>query len=55
MPFLTADEVVRFGIDTDIPNEPQFYLYDMMTEHWIFIGRSSSPTSVIYLDSEDSY
>tara|TARA_B100000482_G_scaffold186689_1_gene164599 strand:- start:721 stop:876 length:156 start_codon:yes stop_codon:yes gene_type:complete len=46
MPWLTSAQVKNLKLEVSIPNEPWCYLYDMMSEEWIFIGRPISPCFV---------
>ena len=44
MPFLSARNVEEYNLSITIPEDHWNYLYDMMTEEWIYIR---SPITII--------
>lgn len=46
MPWISPKEAKKWNIITKLPNDHWMYLYDMMTERFIYIGRPVSPTFI---------
>ena len=46
MPLVSHTVARSFGV-TDLPRDPWCYLYDMMKEEWVWIGRPASPREVM--------
>ena len=46
MPYISARMAAMFGID-DVPQDFENYIYDLTNKRWVFIGRPTSPQSVL--------
>jgi hypothetical protein len=46
MPFLSAKEALRMQLVDSIPDDPYAYLYDLMMDCFIYVGRPESPTGI---------
>ena len=46
MPFFTAKEALRMKLVDSIPDDPYAYLYDLMMDRFIYVGRPESPSEI---------
>ncbi len=49
MPFLTVIEAFNLKLVDAIPDDKYSYLYDMMMEQFIYIGRPVSPCEIEHI------
>lgn len=53
MPFVSVQMAIELGVH-DVPqSEPWLYMYDLMRESWIYLGRPQSPTTVLDINLDD--
>lgn len=52
MPFLTPNEALRMKLVDCLPENSHAYLYDLMTESFIYIGRPISPCEIEHIHQQ---